>query len=172
MKRYEGKICLITGSTAGIGLAIAVRIALEGGHVIICSRKQQNVTNAVALIEKTGGKIDGIVCDVGDAKDRNKLVEHVKTNYGKLDVLVPNAAISTYFGRQFRITEESYDALWNVNVKSTFFLIKDCLPYLRAAGQGANVCIISSVSGKHPTFAIGVYTSTKAALDNMVKWMA
>jgi dehydrogenase/reductase SDR family member 4 len=98
MKRYEGKICLITASTAGIGLAIAMRMAVEGGHVIICSRKQQNVTDAVALIEKAGGKVDGIVCDVGDAKDRSKLVEHVKAKYGKLDVLVPNAAISTHFG--------------------------------------------------------------------------
>jgi dehydrogenase/reductase SDR family member 4 len=62
--------------------------------------------------------------------------------------------------------------LWNVNVKSTFFLIKECLPLLKEAGQGANVCIISSVTGKNPNFTIGIYGSTKAALDNMVIWMA
>lgn len=75
-------------------------------------------------------------------------------------------------GQQFDITEKRYDALWNVNVKSTFFLIKECLPFLRAAGSGANVCIISSVTGKNPNFSIGIYGSTKAALDNMVIWMA
>ena len=62
--------------------------------------------------------------------------------------------------------------MWNVNVKSTFFLIKECLPLLKEAGQGANVCIISSVTGKNPNFTIGIYGSTKAALDNMVIWMA
>ena len=75
-------------------------------------------------------------------------------------------------GAQFDITEKRYDALWNVNVKSTFFLIKECLPFIKKAGAGANICIISSVTGKNPHFSIGIYGSTKAALDNMVLWMA
>ena len=77
MNRYQGKICLVTASTMGIGLAIAQRMAQEGGHVIICSRKQKNVSEAVAIIEKVG-KVDGLVCDVGNAKDRTALIEHIK----------------------------------------------------------------------------------------------
>lgn len=71
MNRYEGKICLVTASTAGIGLAIAQKMAVEGGQVIICSRKQKNVTDAVAAIQKAGGhKVEGLVCDVGNKEHR------------------------------------------------------------------------------------------------------
>ena len=62
--------------------------------------------------------------------------------------------------------------MWNVNVKSQFYLIKESLPLLRAAGKGANICITSSVSGRVSAPAIGIYSMTKAALDNMVEWMS
>ena len=67
---------------------------------------------------------------------------------GKLDVLVPNAACSTHFGSQMEITERAYDKMWDLNVKSTFFLIKECIELIRAAGEGANICIISSVTAQ------------------------
>ena len=131
MKRYTNKVCLVTASTAGIGLAIAKRMAEEGAQVIICSRKQANVDTAVGIIAKNGGKVEGVVADVGIVEHRQKLVKLIADKYGKLDVLVPNAAVSTHFGSQFEITEKAYDKLWAVNVKSTFFLIKECLPHLR-----------------------------------------
>ena len=71
-KRYEGKVCLVTASTLGIGLAIATRMAQEGGRVIICSRKANNVDSAVALIQKaisaagSSGSIEGVVVNVGE----------------------------------------------------------------------------------------------------------
>ena len=84
---------------------------------------------------------------------------------------MPNAAVSTHFGNQFDISEKAYDKLWDLNVKSTFFLIKEALDMLREAGEGANICIISSVTATNPSWTIGVYGSTKAALENMIKWM-
>ena len=90
---------------------------------------------------------------------------------GKLDVLVPNAAVSTHFGNQLEMTERAYDKLWDLNVKSTFFLIKETIDMIREAGPGANICIITSVGGQNPGQMLGVYGSTKAALENMVKWM-
>ena len=99
-------------------------------------------------------------------------MDHIKNKYGKIDVLVPNAAVSTHFGDQFEISEKAYDKLWNLNVKSTFFLIKECLPLMKIARAGANICIVSSVGGKNPGRMIGIYGSCKAALDNMVIWMA
>jgi len=74
-------------------------MAQEGGQVIICSRKEKNVADAVAVIQKAGGKVDGMVCDVASANERAKLVDHIKTKYGKLDVLVPNVAVSTHMGQ-------------------------------------------------------------------------
>jgi dehydrogenase/reductase SDR family member 4 len=69
------------------------------------------------------GKIEGFACNVANRDQRLKIVEYIKQKYGKLDVLVPNAAVSTHFGPQFDITEKQYDKLWDVNVKSTFFLV-------------------------------------------------
>ena len=69
------------------------------------------------------------------------------------------------------ITERAYDKMWDLNVKSTFFLITETIELVRAAGEGANICIISSVTGTQPNWTIGVYGSTKAALENMIKWM-
>ena len=110
--------------------------------------------------------------DVGNKEQRHKLVQFIADKYGRLDCLVPNAAVSTHYGKQFEITEKRYDKLWDVNVKATFFLIQECLPLLQKAEPGANVCIVSSVTGKNPHAIIGLYGSTKAALDNMVRWMA
>ena len=86
-------------------------------------------------------------------------------------MLVPNAAVSTHFGSQMDISERAYDKLWDLNVKSTFFLIKETIDLIREAGPGANICIISSVTGQAPSWTLGVYGSTKAALENMIKWM-
>ena len=90
---------------------------------------------------------------------------------GRLDVLVPNAACSTHFGPQLQITERAYDKMWDLNVKSTFFLIQECQDMLlesKEKGGAANILVVSSLSGRNPVFALGVYAATKAALDNMV----
>ena len=73
-------------------------------------------------------------------------------------------------GAQLDINEKAYDKIWDVNVKSTFFLIAECKDLMEKAGK-ANVCVISSVTGTHPSHMLGVYAMTKAALDNMVKWL-
>lgn len=99
---------------------------------------------------------------------------------GRLDVLVPNAACSTHFGDQLDIDERSYDKLWDLNVKSTFFLIKECKEMLlksvemstKESPKAANILVVSSVTGTNPNYTLGVYAMTKAALDNMVKSLA
>ena len=155
MRRYEGKVCLVTAATAGIGLSIATRMAVEGGKVIICSRKEANVQTAVASINSaikaagSPGSIEGVTVNVGNKEQRGQLVQIITERYGgKLDVLVPNAACSTHFGSQMEISERAYDKMWDLNVKSTFFLIKECIELIRAAGAGANICIISSVTAQ------------------------
>ena len=141
----------------------------------ICSRKESNVKDAVEMLAKKGLTVTGHVCNVGNVKDRQAMVAKIAAQHGgRLDVLVPNAAVSTHFGAQLEISEKAYDKLWDINVKSTFFLIKECLPMLKksaAEGGAANVMVVSSLTGKYPQPMIGVYAMTKAALDNMVTFM-
>ena len=96
----------------------------------------------------------------------------IQEKYGKLDVLVCNQAASTHFGTQMEISEGAYDKMWDLNVKSIFFLIKECLHLLKKGGKESNILIVSSVGAKNPSSMIGVYNMTKAALDNLVIWLA
>ena len=100
------------------------------------------------------------------------MVKLIESRYdGKLDVLVANVGVTTYFGIEMQIREKVYDYLWDLNVKSNFMLIKETYDFLRAAEAGANICFITSHQAQEPNWTIGVYGSTKATLENMVKWM-
>merc|ERR1711918_200942 len=118
---------LVTAGTKGIGLAIATRFAQEGGIVHICSRKKKNVDQAVADLAAKGCQVYGHVCNVGKKEERLEMIAKIKKMHdGRLDVLVPNAASSTHMGPQLNISEKAYDKMWDLNVKSTFFLINEC----------------------------------------------
>ena len=87
-------------------------------------------------------------------------------------MLVANQACSTHFGTQLDATELAYDKLFDLNVKSVFFLIKEAKELLMKSGPEANILVVSSVGGKNPHPSLGIYNMTKASLDNMVVWMA
>ena len=120
-KRYKGKVALITASATGIGLSIAHRLAEEGATVIINSRNKERVDKAVESIKAKGFKAVGFPANVGNKSDQEKLVKFVKDNFTRLDVLICNAAISLHFGSILDTTEDMYDKMFSVNVKSVFF---------------------------------------------------
>lgn len=124
-RRFEGKVCLVTASSTGIGLAICEQFAKEGATVIINSRNKHHVDDAVEKILKSGGKAVGMVCHAGKISDIKKLIEFINEKYGRLDVLVPNAAVSTHFGLSLEMNEEQYDKIFDVNLRGVFFLIKE-----------------------------------------------
>ncbi len=88
MKRFENKVCFVTASTQGIGFAIAERMAQEGGIVIICSRKEKNVKEAVEKLKAY--KVEGYTCNIGSKDQRVALLKKIGDKYGRIDVLVPN----------------------------------------------------------------------------------
>ncbi|XP_077794606.1 dehydrogenase/reductase SDR family member 4 isoform X5 [Macaca mulatta] len=106
------KVALVTASTDGIGFAIARRLAQDGAHVVVSSRKQQNVDQAVARLQGEGLSVTGTVCHVGKAEDRERLVATAVKLHGGIDILVSNAAVNPFFGSLMDITEEVWDKFW------------------------------------------------------------
>ncbi|XP_012788438.1 dehydrogenase/reductase SDR family member 4 isoform X3 [Sorex araneus] len=106
------KVALVTASTDGIGFAIARRLAQDGAHVVVSSRKQQNVDRAVATLQGEGLSVTGTVCHVGKAEDRERLVATAVKLHGGVDILVSNAAVNPFFGNMLDATEEVWDKFW------------------------------------------------------------
>ncbi|XP_054986876.1 dehydrogenase/reductase SDR family member 4 isoform X2 [Sorex araneus] len=117
------KVALVTASTDGIGFAIARRLAQDGAHVVVSSRKQQNVDRAVATLQGEGLSVTGTVCHVGKAEDRERLVATAVKLHGGVDILVSNAAVNPFFGNMLDATEEVWDkGLGPYNVSKTALL--------------------------------------------------
>nr|XP_014336663.1 PREDICTED: dehydrogenase/reductase SDR family member 4 isoform X3 [Bos mutus] len=115
----ENKVALVTASTDGIGFAIARRLAQDGAHVVVSSRKQQNVDRAVATLKGEGLSVMGTVCHVGKAEDRERLVATAVKLHGGVDILISNAAVNPFFGSLMDVPEES---LGPYNVSKTALL--------------------------------------------------
>jgi dehydrogenase/reductase SDR family member 4 len=171
MKRYNNKVCLVTGSTQGIGYAMAERFGLEGGIVILASRRQENLKSAEEEFKSKGIKYHSFICNFNTKEDRTKIFAAIKEKYGRLDVLVCNVAANPYFGNSYDINEKEFDKIFEVNVKNTFFTIKEALPLLKNT-KGSNILIISSQAGYTPFQMLGVYSMTKTVLLSMTKLLA
>ncbi|XP_011642396.1 dehydrogenase/reductase SDR family member 4 [Pogonomyrmex barbatus] len=166
--RLEGKVAIVTASTEGIGFAIAKRLAQEGAKVMISSRKESNVKKAVDKLKSEGLQVAGTVCHVGKAEDRKNLFEKTKKDFGGLDILVSNAAISPAVGPVLESTEQIWDKIFDINVKCTFLLMKESLPLLKCSNS-PSIIITSSIAGYQPFNLIGIYSISKTALLGLIK---
>ncbi|XP_044087663.1 dehydrogenase/reductase SDR family member 4 isoform X2 [Neovison vison] len=143
------KVALVTASTDGIGFAIARRLAQDGAHVVVSSRKQQNVDRAVATLQGEGLSVTGTVCHVGKAEDRERLVAMAVSLHGGIDILVSNAAVNPFFGNLMDVTEEVWDKILDINVKATALMTKAVVPEMEKRG-GGSVVIVASVGAYFP----------------------
>ena len=114
----EGKVALITGSTKGIGKAIAERMAEQGASVVISSRNQDACDEVAAEITARGHKAVGIACNINHKEQLQQLVEKAKAALGKIDILVCNAALNPYFGTSQDIPDEAFDKVMHANIGS------------------------------------------------------
>ncbi|XVF27975.1 hypothetical protein REPUB_Repub14bG0155700 [Reevesia pubescens] len=168
-RRFEGKVAIVTASTQGIGFAIAERLALEGAYVVISSRKQKNVDEAVEKLKKKGIQVLGVVCHVSDAKQRKDLIQKTVEKYGKIDVVVSNAAVNPSVDPLLQTPESILDKIWEINVKATILLLQEAAPHLQ---KGSSVVLISSIVGFQPQDAMAIYGVTKTALLGLTKALA
>lgn len=164
----NGKIALVTGASRGIGRAIAETFAEYGAEVVMVSRKIETLTEAADAITAKGGKAHPVACHMGDITAIRALYEFVEKTFDRLDILVNNAATNPYFGEMAGVDENIWNKTFDVNLKGPFFMIKNAIPLMKAAGGGA-IVNVSSVNGIKPAQLQGIYSVTKGALITMTK---
>lgn len=162
----ENKVALITGASRGIGEAIALNLAEHGANCILASRKIEALDKVVRKIEDRGGKAEAIACHVGHPEAIISLFEKIGSRYEKLDILINNAAANPHFGEMIQADEGVWEKIMEVNLKGPFFMVKQAVPLMEAAGSGA-IVNVSSINGVRPGFWQGLYSISKAALISM-----
>ncbi|XP_049624925.1 dehydrogenase/reductase SDR family member 2, mitochondrial-like [Suncus etruscus] len=169
--KFANKVAVLTGSTNGIGLACARRLAQEGAHVVICSRKKDNVDKAVAMLQGEGLSVTGTVCHVGKAEDRERLVTTALEHNKGVNFLVCVAGVNPLVRSTMGTSEQIWDKILEVNVKAPALLLKQLLPHMENRGQ-SSVILVSSVVAYNPTVELGVYNISKTAILGLTKTLA
>lgn len=157
-----GKVALITGSSRGIGRAIAVAMAEHGAKVVISSRKQDACEVVAEEIKASGGEAMVVPCNVSHHDQLRNLVDATLSAWGRIDCLVCNAAVNPYYGPLAEIPESAYDKIMDTNVKSNLWLCNMVLPQM-AEREDGTVIIVSSVAAFIGSSSLGAYGLSKAA---------
>lgn len=169
MKKLEGKVAIVTGSSRGIGKEIALKLALEGAKVIInYSSSPENADEVVNQIEQQGGTATAIQANMSQVDQIQRLVTSSVEKYGQLDILVSNAGIE-HFGKLEEITPQDFERVFSVNVAGQLFATQAAVPYLSSGGR---VVLTSSVSAQISVFYHTLYAASKAAVSAMVRNLA
>jgi NAD(P)-dependent dehydrogenase (short-subunit alcohol dehydrogenase family) len=164
--RLDGKVALVTGASRGIGEAIAVTLTDYGAHCILVSRKEDALRSVAEKIASRGGKADVMACHVGNLDQIEELFLKVREKFGKLDILINNAATNPYFGEMLGADAGVWDKTFDVNLKGPFFLVQKAAKLMIEAG-GGSVVNVSSINGIKPAPFQGIYSITKAGLISM-----
>lgn len=167
----NNKIALITGASRGIGEAIALTLAEYGARCILVSRKLDGLQAVKNNIEQKGGQADAMACHTGHLNQITDLFKNVKNTYGRLDILVNNAATNPHFGNMLDADEGVWDKTNEVNLKGPFFITQHAVRLMDVA-QGGAIVNVASINGVQPVPMQGIYSITKAALITMTKAFA
>ncbi len=165
MSILKDKVAIVTGASRGIGRAIAEVFAREGANVVICGRKQETLDQVAREI---GPSERPVACHIGKKEQIQNLVDSTTREFGRIDILVNNAATNVAQGPCLDVDEGQFDKMVEINLKSTFLLVKLAAPGMCARGSGS-IINVASVSGLRPQPYGLLYSMTKAALIMMTQ---
>ena len=168
----ENKVAIVTGASRGIGEAIARCFAANGAKVVIASRKIEALTVVAESIGASGGSAFAVAAHTGKQDDCTMLVDAAVKKFGKVDILVNNAATNPYFGPMIDIDEGAWDKTFEVNTKGYFWMSREVAKHLRSREAPGSIIHVASVAGLVASPLQGVYAMTKAAILSMTKTLA
>lgn len=170
--KLEGKVALVTGSSQGIGQAIAIRLAAEGADIVIDYRSHaEGAEETKAKVEATGRKGLIVKADLGVVSDVRQMVDAAVRHFGKLDILVNNAGLEKN-ADFWEVTEEDYDNVLNVNLKGVFFATQAIVQHLRETKRPGKIINISSVHEELPFPHFIAYCASKGGMKMMMRNLA
>lgn len=167
----EDRVAIVTGSTKGIGKAIAVSFAEAGAQVVVSSRKPDMCDAVATEIREAGGVALPVPCHVGRPDDLERLVDETLKAFGTIDILVCNAATNPVYGPMASADDAAFDKIMQTNVRSVFQLCNRVCP-LMAEKKAGSVIVISSIAGMRGNAEIGLYGVSKAAEAGLVRNLA
>jgi NAD(P)-dependent dehydrogenase (short-subunit alcohol dehydrogenase family) len=170
----EGKVCLVTGGSRGIGEAIARTFAAHGARVVIASRKPEGIATAAASIAEEYGKdrVLGVAAHAGKEDECVRLVQRTVDHFGRVDVLVNNAGTNPSFGPMLQVDMGAWDKTFETNLKGYFWCAREIARHCVARGGGGSIVNVASVAGLAGSPLQGVYAATKAAIISMTRTLA
>lgn len=169
-KKLQDKVAIITGADSGIGKAVAVHFAREGADVVIVYRKEKaDAEETKTLVEEKGRRALLIETDISKEANCHDIVKQTISEFGKIDILVNNAAIQVPHQDFSEITEEQWDETFRVNIYAQFFLSKAALPHLK---EGSSIINNASVNAFKGNQQLVDYTATKGAIMGFTRSIA
>lgn len=166
-----GKVAFVSGASRGIGEAIARLLAAQGAHVIVSSRKLEGCQAVADAIIAQGGQATALACHIGEPEQIQQAFETIRSRFGRLDVLVNNAATNPQFCHVLDTDIAAFQKTVDVNIRGYFFMSVEAGKLMRTHG-GGSIINVASINGVSPGAFQGVYSITKAAVINMTKVFA
>ena len=164
-----GKIALVTGATRGIGRSIAEELGKAGAKVALCSRKADACAETEAELAQSGIEVLAMPCNVSRKEELQALVDATRARWGRIDIVVANAAANPYYGPLTGIGDEAFDKIFANNLKSVLWLAAMTLPGMSAGGS---FILVGSIGGIIANTVIGAYGMSKAAGHHLVRNLA
>ena len=167
----SGKVAIVTGSTKGIGKAIATALADHGAKVVVSSRDKDRVAETAKELTEGGREVLGVPCNVGRKAQLQALVDATRKAWGQIDIVVGNAGINPHYGSSLEIPDDIFAKVMHTNIQSNLWLAQMVADEMRARKDGA-IIYISSIGGLRGSGVIGTYGISKAADIHLAKNLA